>query len=197
MNIDSFFGFESAEFKYDARKHLQIIFIMFCIYKKHMIPNKFGECIRHAQTLPEEDAAKYIEDNLLSPIEVQFIMDVRLWCNASDSDRIKILSTRTLEYGCKGPIGYNVNHNMRLLADMVIAKFLMQSADAYVINIINELIKQIGSTMKGVNVNQQLITAIQEVVEKVHEHDSFNIYSMRWEVWKFFQKTGLVIPLQF
>ena len=25
MDIDSFFGFESAEFKYDARKHLQII----------------------------------------------------------------------------------------------------------------------------------------------------------------------------
>lgn len=197
MEIDSFFGYESEEFKYNARRHLQIIFVMFCMYKKYMMPDKYWECIRHAQTLPEEDAAEYIADNLLSPIEVKFIMHVRLWCNASDSDRIMILSTRTLKYGSKGPIGYGANHNMRLLADMVIAKFLMQSTDTYFINMIDEFIIQMGSTMNEVNVNLQLITTIQEIVKRVCEKGPLNIHSIQWEVWNLFRESGLVVPIQF
>lgn len=158
MDYNSFYGYGSADSKYDIRRHINVIFYELMIYKHYYDKNLFIQCVKYAKSLPEQQAAEYICNDVLSFDEHNFLNLLRERYSLSESDFTRIVSGHALDAPVvKTPAGYNRENNIRLLVQMVFARYYMRPQDYNTFVKINNMIVTFAAGMRGITISQKFM----------------------------------------
>lgn len=151
---EDFFGYGSGSSTYDKRRHINVIFQLFIMYKLKVNQSALATKLQYALRLPMQQAAEYVCNEILSYDEHNYLNLLRERYNLPISDFTKIMSA----YGCtlqenKTPAGYNTRQNQELLVQMINARYYMQPQNPMAFNYINSVIASWASGMRGINMN--------------------------------------------
>lgn len=155
MNISDFFGFGTNSSAYDGRRHIMTIFYELMSYKMAVDGRGTVNKVSYTLNLPEQQAAEYICNAVLSYDEHNFLNLLRERYNVSSTDFTTILAGRCLTLRqLKTPAGYDREQNLRLLVQMVIARYYMRPQVNNAFTQINTMIISIAQGMRGISVSQ-------------------------------------------
>lgn len=155
MSISDFFGFGTNSSAYDGRRHIMTIFYELMSYKMAVNGRGTVNKVNYALSLPEQQAAEYICNTVLSYDEHNFLNLLRERYHVSSADFTTILAGRCLTLPqLKTPAGYQREHNLRLLVQMVIARYYMKPQVGNAFTQINTMIVSIAQGMRGISVSQ-------------------------------------------
>lgn len=166
MALEDFFGYGSCDSKYDNRRHINVIFHELIVYKLYYDQNTMVQCIRYADSLSLQEAAEYICNDVLSYDEHNYLNLLRERYHVSDADFLQIMSGRSLhDKLIKTPAGYDREQNIRLLVQMVIARYYMVPRDNDAFVKINTMIASIAKGMRGINLTQKFMQQLFQLTE--------------------------------
>ncbi len=154
---ESFFGYGSCSAAYDKRRHLNVLFQLFMIYRLKADQQGLVPKLKMVIQMPTEEAAEFVCNDILSYDEHNFLNLIRERLNLADADFVKIMSA----YGCtlpenKTPAGYTCRQNQELLVQMLTTRCFMQPEDPAAFNYLNGVIARWASGMRGIDLNKRL-----------------------------------------
>ena len=166
MATESFFGYGSGDSQYDTRRHINVIFHELMYYKLYLDLTSTIECIKYADSLPLQQAAEYICNDVLSYDEHNYLNLLRSRYGLSEEDFIQIMSGRSMhDKLVKTPAGYDREQNIRLLVQMTIARYYMTPRDENSLVEINTMIASIAKGMRGINLTQNFMQQLFQLTE--------------------------------
>ena len=167
MALEDFFGYDSCDSRYDVRRHINVIFHEMIYYKLHYDQNMTVQCIRYADSLPIRQAAEYMCNDVLSYDEHNYLNLLRERYNINEADFLQIMSGRSLhDKLIKTPAGYGREQNIRLLVQMVVARYYLMPRDNEAFVKINTMIASIAKGMRGINLTQEFMQQLFTLTEK-------------------------------
>lgn len=166
MATEDFFGYGSCDFRYDIRRHINVIFHELLYYKLYYDQTLMVKCIRHADSLPLRQAAEYICNDVLTFDEHNYLNLLRSRYDLSEEDFIQIMSGRSLhDKLIKTPAGYDKEQNIRLLVQMAIARYYMMPRNENALVNINNMIASIANGMRGINLTQSFMQQLFQLTD--------------------------------
>lgn len=167
MALEDFFGYDSCDSRYDVRRHINVIFHEMIYYKLYCDQNMTVQCIRYADSLPIRQAAEYMCNDVLSYDEHNYLNLLRESYNINEADFLQIMSGRSLhDKLIKTPAGYGREQNIRLLVQMVVARYYLMPRDNEAFVKINTMIASIAKGMRGINLTQEFMQQLFTLTEK-------------------------------
>lgn len=166
MAIEDFFGYGSCDSRYDIRRHINVIFHELLYYKLYYDQTLIVKCIRYADSLPLQQAAEYICNDVFSYDEHNYLNLLRERYGLNENDFTQIMSGRSLhDKLIKTPAGYDREQNIRLLVQMAIARYYMIPRNENAIANINGMIASIAKGMRGINPTQNFMQQLFQLTE--------------------------------
>ena len=166
MAMEDFFGYGSCDSRYDVRRHINVIFHEMIYYKLYCDQNMTVQCIRYADSLPIRQAAEYMCNDVLTHEEHNFLNLLRERYDISEDDFLQIMSGRSLhDKLIKTPASYGREQNIRLLVQMVVARYYMTPRDNEAFVKINTMIASIAKGMRGINLTQEFMQQLFQLTE--------------------------------
>ena len=164
---ENFFGYGSGSASYDKRRHINVIFQLFMMYKLKTNPNSVISKLQTALQLPTQQAAELVCNDILTYDEHNYLNLLRERYDVPIDDFTKILSG----YGCtlaenKTPAGYNMRQNQELLIQMLTTRYYMKPANADALMYINSVIISISRGMCGITMNSIIFSKYDNLWRK-------------------------------
>lgn len=166
MAMEDFFGYGSYDSKYDNRRHINVIFHEMIYYRLYVDQNLMIQCIRYADSLPIRQAAEYMCNDVLSYNEHNYLNLPRERYNINEADFLQIMSGKSLhDKLIKTPAGYGREQNIRLLVQMVVARYYLMPRDNEAFVKINTMIASIAKGMRGISPTQDFMQQLFQLTE--------------------------------
>ena len=109
-----------------------MIFHEMIYYRLYVDQNLMIQCIRYADSLPIRQAAEYMCNDVLSYNEHNYLNLLRERYNINEADFLQIMSGKSLhDKLIKTPAGYGREQNIRLLVQMVVARYYLMPKKVY------------------------------------------------------------------
>ncbi len=118
-NPDNFFGLETGDAKYNARRHFNIVFSAITFYEYGMEPVR--QISQKLDVLSYNEMSNWLLTDVFSPLDSLFLKKLSERLNLSHDEFIKITGC----IGCrdrmiKSPAKYNASQNVRILIHLAL-----------------------------------------------------------------------------